>query len=120
MARGVGNWRAHGLVGPGKMIGAVTRKRYAAPQFKLDLFHLFFRVGLCPTRSLPFAGDMDERHASDLVSDDRMALIVWTRVHAILITTHALKLGLSEMDRRLTWRHVDTQGEPYLHQTNND
>ena len=25
VARGVGIWRAHGLVGPGKMIGAVTR-----------------------------------------------------------------------------------------------
>ena len=49
---GVGIWRAHGLVGPGKILGAVTRKRYTAPQFKLDFLHLFFRVGLCPTRFL--------------------------------------------------------------------
>ena len=24
-------WRAHGLVGPGKIVGAVMRKRYSAP-----------------------------------------------------------------------------------------
>ena len=42
----------------GKMIGGVTQKRYTAPQFKLDCFHIFFRVGLCPTRFLPFAGDV--------------------------------------------------------------
>ena len=27
----VGIWRAHGLVGPGKIVGAVMRKRYSAP-----------------------------------------------------------------------------------------
>ena len=51
--KGVSIWRSHGVVGPGKMIGAVTRKRYTAPQFKLDIFHIFFCVGLCPTRFLP-------------------------------------------------------------------
>ena len=49
----VGIWRAHGLVGPGKILGAVIRKRYTAPQFKLGFLHLFLRVGLCPTRFLP-------------------------------------------------------------------
>ena len=49
----VGIWRTHGLVGPGKISGAVRRTRYTAPQFKLDFLHLFLRVGLCPTRFLP-------------------------------------------------------------------
>ena len=31
VAGGVVIWRAHGLVGPGKIVGAVTRKRYSAP-----------------------------------------------------------------------------------------
>ena len=53
VARGVGIWRTHGLVGPSKMIGAVTRKRYTAQQFNLDFLHIFFRVELCPTRFLP-------------------------------------------------------------------
>ena len=51
------------------------------------------------------------------VGSKRKVSIAWTRVHAIFITTRALKLGLSEMDRRLIWRHVDTQGEPDPHQT---
>ena len=42
-----------GIVGPGKMVGAVTRKRYKAPQFILDNLQCLFRVGLCPTRFLP-------------------------------------------------------------------
>ena len=45
----VGRWRAHGLVGPCKIVGAVTRKRYTAPYFMLDVLYLFFRVGLYPT-----------------------------------------------------------------------
>ena len=51
--RGVGIWRAHGLVGPGKIVGAVTRKRYTAPQFILNNLHSFLRVGHSPTRFLP-------------------------------------------------------------------
>ena len=43
----VGIWRAHGLVGPGKKFGAVMQMRYRAPTFKLNLFRVFFRVGLC-------------------------------------------------------------------------
>ena len=79
--RGVGIWRAHGLVGPGKIVGAVTRKRYTAPQFKLNFFKNFFHVGLCPTRFLPFVGDVDARQASDSI---RTTEIAWTRVDAIV------------------------------------
>ena len=71
------------------MIGAVTPKRYTAPLFKLDFLHILFRVGLCPTRFLPFAGDVDAWQASNLVNDNRMASIAWTRVHAIEITARA-------------------------------
>ena len=46
-------WRAHGLVGPGKNLGAVTQMRYRAPIFNHDKFQNFLRVGLCPTRSIP-------------------------------------------------------------------
>ena len=81
VAMGVGIWRAHGLVGPGKKFGAVTQVRYSAPIFILIIFRYFFRVGLCPTHVLPFAGDVDARRASDSV---RMAEIAWTRVHAII------------------------------------
>ena len=79
--QGVDRWRAHGLVGPGKMIGAITRKSYTASQFNLDLFRLSFCVRLCPTRCLPFAGDVDAWQALDAV---KTAEIAWTRVHAII------------------------------------
>ena len=45
--RGSANGGPTGIVGPGKMVGAVTRKRYTAPQFILDNLESFFRVGLC-------------------------------------------------------------------------
>ena len=54
--------------------------RYRAPQFKLECFLFFFRVGLCPTRFLPFAGDVDALQELDAF---RTAEIVWTRVHTI-------------------------------------
>ena len=53
MASEAGSWRAHGIVGPGKILGAVTRKRYAAPYFKLVMFYNLFHVGLCPHGKLP-------------------------------------------------------------------
>ena len=77
----VGIWRAHRLVDPGKKFGAVTQMRYLAPSFNLNFLHFSFRVGLCPTRFLPFAGDVDARQALDAV---KMAEIAWTRVHAII------------------------------------
>ena len=42
-----------GIVGLGKIVGAVTRKRYAAPYFILDVIYHLFRVGLCPHENLP-------------------------------------------------------------------
>ena len=62
------------------------------PTFKLTFRHICFRVGLCPTHFLPFAGDVDARQASNLVSDDRMASIARTRVHAIIKSTCVLNL----------------------------
>ena len=47
MRRGAGRCRAHGLVGPGYSITAVTHLRYAAPPFILTVSSFFFRVGLC-------------------------------------------------------------------------
>ena len=60
----VGIWRAHGIVGPGKIVGAVTRKRYSALLFILNALQIVFRVGLCPTRILPFVGDVAASRAS--------------------------------------------------------
>ena len=91
--------------------------RYRTPLFNLTYRNIFFRVGLCPTRFLPFAGDVDARRALDSVRTEEIS---WTRLHAILIKTRALKWGLSEVDQRLTWRHVEAQGEPDLHRTNDD
>ena len=42
-----GRWRAHGLVGPGNNIGAVTHLRYAAPAFIRTVSPFFFSVRLC-------------------------------------------------------------------------
>ena len=42
-----------GIVGPGKIVGTVTRKRYAAPYFILDVVYHLFCVGLCPHVNLP-------------------------------------------------------------------
>ena len=66
--RGVGIWRAHGLVDPGKKFGAVTQMRYRAPICKLNFVQNFFPVGLCPTRFLPFAGDVVASRASILIA----------------------------------------------------
>ena len=62
---------------------------YRTPRFILTISISFFRVGLCPTHFLPFAGDVDARQESDLVSDDCMASIAWTQVHAISDLTRA-------------------------------
>ena len=48
MWQGVGIWRAHGLVGPGKFIGAVTQM-LTAPLHYIGASSIhFFRVALCP------------------------------------------------------------------------
>ena len=53
MAGEVGRCRAHGLVGPGKKLGAsaVQGPRARAPHFNHDLLLFFFRVGLCSHRT---------------------------------------------------------------------
>ena len=81
VAKRVGIWRPYGTVGPGKMFGALTQMRYRAPTFKLKFFCFLFRVGLCPTHFLPFAGNVDARQALDAI---KTAEIAWTRVHAII------------------------------------
>ena len=77
----VGIWRAHGIVGPGKIVGAVTGKRYTAPQFILNNVKNFFRVGLCPTHILSYARHLATERALDSI---KTAEIAWTRVHAIV------------------------------------
>ena len=94
----VGIWRAHELVGPGKKFGVVMQMRYRTPIFILTMFIYPFRVGLCSTHVSPSASDVDARRASDSV---RTAEIAWTRVHAIIKSTHAFKSGLSDGDRGL-------------------
>ena len=79
-----------GIVGPGKNLGAVTQMRYHAPIFMHDKFFFFFRVGLCPTRYLPFAGDVAAYRALDSV---RTTLIAWTRVHAIIKSRRVSEKG---------------------------
>ena len=74
--------------------------RYRTPLFKLTHYYIFFRVGLCPTCFLPFAGDVDARQALDLVSNDRKASIAWTRVHTIIKSSTCVKATLSGRDRR--------------------
>ena len=96
---GVGIWRAHGLVGPGKKFGVVTQMRYRAPIFILTIYLYLFRVGLCSRYVLPFAGDVDARLASDSI---RTAEIAWTRVHAIIKSSTCTKYNLSDAIDRLT------------------
>ena len=43
----VGKWRAHGIVGPSKIVGAVTQMCYRTSIFKHVISKYFFRVGLC-------------------------------------------------------------------------
>ena len=47
-----GIWRAHRLVGPSEMIGAVTQMRYILLSFICELSSLFLRVGLCSRGTL--------------------------------------------------------------------
>ena len=89
--RRAGSWRAHGHSGTLVRGGAAMQLMdNCAPLFKRNFFHYFLRVGLCPTRYLPFAGDVDARQASDSV---RTAEIAWTRVHAIFKATRACDRG---------------------------
>ena len=74
--------------------------RYYTPLFKLTYRYIFFHVGLCPTRFLPFAGDVDARQALDLVSNDRNASIVSTPIQAIIKSSTCVKATLSGRDRR--------------------
>ena len=106
-------WRAHGIVGPSKKFGVVTQMRYRAPIFKHTMIRYFFRVGLCPTHVLPFAGDVDARRASDSI---KTAEIAWTRVHAIIKSSTCSIGGLSKDDERLTFGHVTSREAPDLHQ----
>ena len=53
-------------MGPGKSGGAVTQlDNDYAPLFKRAASRYVSHVGLCPTRYLPFAGDVDAQRASD-------------------------------------------------------
>ena len=52
VVRRVGEWRAHGLVGPGYRIGAVTHLRYAAPPYIIAKSAYFLRCGTIFPRSL--------------------------------------------------------------------
>ena len=45
-SEGAGRWRAHGLVGPGNSIGAVTHLRITAPPYIHDAFLYFLCLGL--------------------------------------------------------------------------
>ena len=103
-----------GIVGPGNSGGAVTQlANDCAPLFKRAVSRYFFRVGLCPTHFLPFAGYVDARWTSDFVGTEGIA---WTRVHAIIKSTRALNGDLSDDDRRA---HRSPRGDmrrAYLHQ----
>ena len=68
-------------MGPGKIVGAVTQKRFTAPQFILINVQNFLRVGLCPTRILSYAGHVATQWASDSI---KTVEIAWTRVHVIV------------------------------------
>ena len=83
--RGVVRWRAHGLVGHGKYIGAVTQMRTAPLSFIDIIFILFFRVGLCSHTVL-----MSRWRGGCIgVGFYRGVLIAWSTVHTIEITAHA-------------------------------
>ena len=71
-----------GIVGPWyERGGGNAINRWLRPLFKRVLSHHFLRVGLCPTRYLLFAGDVDGRQLLDSI---RTTEIAWTRVHAII------------------------------------
>ena len=85
-----GRWRAHGLVGLGYSIGAVTHFRSAAPPFILTLSLFFFHVGLCSREILI----CKTRGSFASVGCKRIkwrASIVWTRVHPIVIRSTRAK-----------------------------
>ena len=88
---------------------------YRSPIFKHTMVKYFFRVGLCPTHVLPFAGDVDARRASDSI---RTAEIVWTRVHAIIKSITCSIGGVSKDDEQLTFGHVASREASDLHQNN--
>ena len=99
VAEGVGIWRAHGLVGPGKFIGAVMQM-LTAPLHYIGASSIYFcRVGLCPhgnylcrtrgaTRGVGF--DREEERLIDRVDPSPCD-------HQ---SRHVLKNRISERDQR--------------------
>ena len=63
-----GIWRAHGFVGPGEYIGAVTQGRYSGPHYILVNFHFFIPCETMFTRNFSFAGDVAARSMSDAIA----------------------------------------------------
>ena len=110
-------WRAHGLVGPGEMIWAVTQMRYAPLCFIQEFSSLFLRVGLCSRRTLSLCRTPRRKRRVGCDCDDGDVSIAWTWVHPIIIMTRAQKMGISEIRRSQlnpieahrgdTWTHHD-------------
>ena len=66
-----GIWRAHGLVGPGEIIGPVTQMRTAPLPFIRANFFIFLRVGLSSREFYFFAGDVAASRALDAIAGRR-------------------------------------------------
>ena len=111
--QGVGRWRAHGLVGPGKYIEAVTQMLTAPLHFIRANSIFLFRVGLGSRRIDPLrvtwhlggrrirSRDVDRVDPSPPDRDQNTCI----------------KSNLSEIDLPITWRRVDASGASDLHRT---
>ena len=111
-SEGAGMWRAHGLVGLGDSIGAVTHLRYAAPPFILTFLFFSSVRDYVPGRS-SFVGDVAAPWTSDEIAINKGASIAWTRVHAIIIMTRAQNGNKWNLTAKIksnwisSWRRVD-------------
>ena len=104
-----GRWWAHGLVGPGKSIGAVTQRRYAALPYILTYPTNFLRVGLC-SLIISSLHDTWQNNGRQMQS---YRLRHVNRMNPSPRDHHqstCVKRNLSERDRRLTLQHVASRG----------
>ena len=83
-----GRWWDHGLVGPGKSIGAVMRRRYTTLPYIPTCPTNFLLVGLCSLLSFKFQATW-HRVAHGCDRDGWDVSIAWTRVHQIAIKARA-------------------------------
>ena len=116
----VGKWRAHGIVGPGKIVGGGNAKALHCPLIYMRYSSPFPPCGTEVPRSLTFAGHVAAQRTSDAWALMEIRRCGGHRVHPIPIYSTCSNQNLSEEDLPLIERHVDGSERLDLHRMDCD